>query len=221
MKLSPPRSDAHFPPPPPPPPAPSLGDKGLGSLPPGATARLSPLLLLGEEEENCGPGSVSPRQWGGGGGATRGGVPGVPLVPSRRAPRLSLGSRSASADQTSDPARLGRGLRIGPAGGPRAAGGGGRGGVSGGRRRGRRGAPPVTPAPPPRLVPGLRASGCGAREPNRAGLPCRGGRPPVSARDGAASSDLGHAAPRCVHLARPNLTLCPCHPRAEPDSAPP
>lgn len=53
------------------------------------------------------------------------------LVGGRRG---SLGSRSASAGQTSDPALLGRGLRIGPAGG-QDAGGGGRGGVYGGRRR--------------------------------------------------------------------------------------
>lgn len=53
------------------------------------------------------------------------------LVGGRRG---SLGSRSASAGQTSDPALLGRGLRIGPAGG-QDAGGGGRGGVYGRRRR--------------------------------------------------------------------------------------
>lgn len=137
VKRSPPGNDAHFPPPPPPPPpAPSLGGRGLGSLAPGAAARLSPLFPL-REQENLSPGgalpSVPATMAGGGSAGQSGGSweSRLSLVGGRRA---SLRSRSASAGQTSRPALLGRGLPIGRAGG-RDGGGGGRGGACGRRRR--------------------------------------------------------------------------------------
>lgn len=122
VKYSPPESDAHFPPPPPPPPpAPSLGGRGLGSLSPGAAARLSLLLpLREEEEENRGPGGagLSVHATTGEEAAARDGVGSQESLLSLVAGRCgSLGSRSASAGQTSSPARLGRELWIGRAGG--------------------------------------------------------------------------------------------------------
>lgn len=121
MKYSPPGSDAHFPPPLPPPPAASLRGRDLGSLSPGAAALLSPLLPpREEEEENRGPGGAGPsvpatiREEAGAQGRAGSQESRLSLVGGRRG---SIGSRSASAGQTSGPALLGRGLRIGWAGG--------------------------------------------------------------------------------------------------------
>lgn len=111
------RDDAHFPPPPPPPPPapslPSLPSRGLGSLSPGAAARLSPLpplrggadpSVLAKTGEAAARGRAESREsrWSPVGGR-----------------RGSRRSRSASAGQTSGPALRGPGLRIGLERGPR------------------------------------------------------------------------------------------------------
>lgn len=136
------------------------------------------------------------------------------LVGGRRG---SLGSRSASAGQTSDPALQGRGLQIRRAG-RHDGGGGGRGGACGRRRRWLRRAPPATPAPSELRVPARRACLCGAEEPY---CPART-RPPEQASQPAPRLQLQaltlrlHAQPAWL-----SLTLRPHHLSAEPGSASP
>lgn len=184
VQRSPPGNDAHFPPPPPPPPpAPSLGGRGLGSLAPGAAARLSPLLPP-REEESLGPGGARPSvpaAMGGGGRAGQSGVPGVALVPGRPAPRLA---RVALSLRRPDKRPGSAGPRAadwagGRAGG-RDGGGGGRGGACGRRGRWPRRAPPAARlrgssgpgrSAPPAAATENRAPRCGCKLPPRGSEP--------------------------------------------------